>query len=568
MQIRKRLVLQVSVSMALIFALFVFQNGTCAQIQDASRSTQGQRQQSCGCPAGFTVAASGDVCERVESVFPVADANRPRVVRGDQGPEWAIGMGVVNPAASAPWSWGNGYAVHVLSSIVPQGATMMPVPVVNGVANFARPSSYDFLRSRVSNATPVSGGSPIAIKVQSWPAGWATNTAMKKVCVHVPATKEYLIHAGGADSWMIRPDGEAFAMGDSNAWLTNPAQNSRRSAVFIQKTLTAGKHVVDLVYNKYTPRNDGNPEGVWFEVLDNTVAELEAASQELHLRKIFSTGSMDPDDSWDAHHGDPVCPAGFTYDVCGIPRPCNRRETRACSAVLPTPVPSVSPAASASPAASPSATPKASPVPSVSPTPTPCSIQSFTVPSYATLVGGLKVPVSWTTNCKRVVLDIRSGSYALRQAGGAQGSWTFIAPGGVAPGAADSAVEVSLIATDGRTMVSETKSIPINDVPQPSSNQCAISSLTATPNPATASASLVKLEWNAPAGCVVYVQAWTPSTDGPVVRFIHKPLTYYYNPQDSVQVPVGVGTTFHIHATGGSGYYQVLNVRTLDVGYR
>jgi len=201
-----------------------------------------------------------------------------------------------------------------------------------------------------------------------------------------------------------------------------------------------------------------------------------------------------------------------------------------------------------------------------------CNINSFVVPTSTTIASGLSTTVSWSSNCKNVVLQANSGSSTKRYVGGASGTYTFFIPSqpGLIFSTKDKTVDITMIAGSDYDVVSQTKSVIISDVTSPTSNQCAFSSVTATPNPVPTGSSEVTLSWVAPTGCIVYVQAWAPTEGVPKVTSIFKPNTLSFNATDSVKTTISKSSSFYISAQAGSiigttSNTSVLSARTIDV---
>lgn len=194
-----------------------------------------------------------------------------------------------------------------------------------------------------------------------------------------------------------------------------------------------------------------------------------------------------------------------------------------------------------------------------------CTINSFTVPTSTTIASRLSVTFSWSSNCNNVVLQANSGSYTLRHVGGSSGTHTFTAPPETSFSIKDSSVDITLIAGNNDDTISQTRSVQVTDVTSPAPNQCVISSLTATPNPVLSVSNQTSLSWVAPAGCIVYVQSWTPSATGLTSGNIFKPGTYYFNATDSVTTTLSKSTTYYISAQAGADNKSVLSAKTIDV---
>jgi hypothetical protein len=198
-----------------------------------------------------------------------------------------------------------------------------------------------------------------------------------------------------------------------------------------------------------------------------------------------------------------------------------------------------------------------------------CAINSFTVPASTTLASGASVAVSWSSNCNNVMLEANSGSYTLRYEGGPSGTHTFTAGAGGSFSTKDNSIDITMIAGNASDTISQTKSVPIVDIASPASNQCQFSSLTATPNPLPTGSNQTTLSWVAPAGCIVYVESWTPSANGLSTAHIFKPGTYYFNATDSVNVTLSKSSTYYLSAQAGfqsaGSNTTVLSAKTIDV---
>ncbi|MES2930438.1 MAG: hypothetical protein V4665_01500 [Patescibacteria group bacterium] len=205
------------------------------------------------------------------------------------------------------------------------------------------------------------------------------------------------------------------------------------------------------------------------------------------------------------------------------------------------------------------------------PSSTACTINSFIVPTQ-TIASQLSATVSWSSDCSNVILEANSGSYTLRHAGNGTGRYTFSAPRGTTFSSADNTLDMTIIGgnnTVGAGTVSVTKSVPIINIANPASNQCDFLSLSGESVPFSQGME-AHLQWQAPAGCMVYVEAWRATPNGLESKSIFKPVTYYFNAADSVNVPlVEDSTTFYISAQAGSqnssGSRMVLSAKTIDV---
>lgn len=204
--------------------------------------------------------------------------------------------------------------------------------------------------------------------------------------------------------------------------------------------------------------------------------------------------------------------------------------------------------------------------------PVACSINtnSFTVPSTTTIASGLSTTVSWSTSvgCRGVVIETNTGGSQYRYEVPSSGTRTFTSSTSLT----DNTLDVTLIASDMTNIVSQTKTVQITDLPNPSADQCAFSSLFASPNPTTGTTTL---SWSAPSACnKVFITAWTPNNLGePTHSFVWNPSTWpgvgNFSNSGSFTLSLSKPTTYSFTAQSGgnsaSGNTMVLGTKTVDV---
>jgi len=203
------------------------------------------------------------------------------------------------------------------------------------------------------------------------------------------------------------------------------------------------------------------------------------------------------------------------------------------------------------------------------PPPVACSIDtnSFTVPTTTTVASGLSTTVSWSTSsgCRGVVIETKTGMTEMRYEVPSSGTRTFTS----STSDTDNTLDISLIASDLTTIVSQTKTVSIIGVANPSINQCTVNSFTASPNPTSGNTTL---SWSAPASCNnVAIIAWTPNAIGePTHAFVWPSSGAGAFPASgSFTLPLSKSSTYSLTAQVGggsaSGNNTVLGTKTIDV---
>lgn len=194
-----------------------------------------------------------------------------------------------------------------------------------------------------------------------------------------------------------------------------------------------------------------------------------------------------------------------------------------------------------------------------------CSIDSFTLPTtMSASASSIAMTGLSTSNCTKVWAEINSG-YSTRRYTELPNNGSYTFANSPATGTSDTSIDVTLFASNGTSIISQTKSIAVSPVTHTATNQCQFINVSATPNPST-SGQNVTLSWVAPTGCIVYLEKVTP--DGSF-KSLFKTGTYYYNPTDSaVDIASGPATYY---LTAQAGYYSgtdntsVLGAKTIDV---
>jgi hypothetical protein len=152
--------------------------------------------------------------------------------------------------------------------------------------------------------------SPARITIASDPQLWHTKT----VCIDIPREKTYTIFVGSDNRWNLKIDGVDYGMCTGDFCFVDGR--------FISQTLKSGKHLVEMKYYDY-----GGWGALWYEIYDQPIESVRAATRESDLSVLFSTKSL-VGQTWD--FSGEVCPEGYAYDVCAGDKKCTKLERSAC----------------------------------------------------------------------------------------------------------------------------------------------------------------------------------------------------------------------------------------------
>lgn len=143
---------------------------------------------------------------------------------------------------------------------------------------------------------------------------------------------------------------------------------------------------------------------------------------------------------------------------------------------------------------------------------TTCSIDAFVTPTSTTAASKLVVTTIWaTSNCTGAVLQVGVGAEQRRYSVPTTGSLKTVSR----PTDRDASMEITLIASNTRSITSHTNVLPITDIAVPDvTEQCEFFNVTALPPSVFPPVPTTMLNWDAPNGCAVGITAWRPNTTG------------------------------------------------------
>ncbi len=244
----------------------------------------------CKCPGGFTVNPGADGCGRELKADPTSTGTPELIEIGDtDGSYLSQRLYFANGDASTQWP----FALEPRSGAI--DATLHPLP--EAVTPMA-----PFWRNRVL--------APDRISIRSTPYIWHTKT----VCVDLPKEKLYTIFIGGDNNWNLKVDGVDYAKCTQEYCFVDGR--------FIAQTFKSGKHLVEMKYF-----DQGGFGALWYEIYDQPLDSVRAATQAADLKILFSTKTL-VGQRWD--YSGEICPPGYAYDVCANDHKCTKLEKAAC----------------------------------------------------------------------------------------------------------------------------------------------------------------------------------------------------------------------------------------------
>ncbi len=245
----------------------------------------------CRCPGGFTANPGQDGCTRESKVDPSGGSIGRMIELGDESSSYLSEIFYFTDAdATTDWP----IAFEPRTSTVDHSGRPLPETVV---------ASIPFWVDRVFGKDKIS--------IKSHPGLWHTKT----VCIDIQREKSYTIHIGGDNNWGLKIDGLEYGSCTRSYCFVNGR--------FISQTLKSGKHLVEMKYYNY-PQSSG---ALWYEIYDQPMAEVQAATKESDLSILFTTKSL-VGQYWD--FAGEICPPGYAYDVCAGDNKCTKLEKAAC----------------------------------------------------------------------------------------------------------------------------------------------------------------------------------------------------------------------------------------------
>lgn len=244
----------------------------------------------CRCPSGFTMNPGADGCTRELKVDPTGAGNGRMIEVGDSVASYLNSrLHFTNADASTDWPLSfEPYTGAKDRSGVALPETITPVT--------------PFWRDRVLATNRIS------IKSETYI--WHTKT----VCIDIQREKTYTIFIGADNLWNLKIDGLDYAKCEGSYCFVDGR--------FMSQTLKSGKHLVEMKY-----LDEGSYGALWYEVYDQSLDSVRAATKESDLSVLFSTRSL-IGQTWD--FGGEICPPGYAYDVCAGDKKCTKLEQSAC----------------------------------------------------------------------------------------------------------------------------------------------------------------------------------------------------------------------------------------------
>lgn len=248
----------------------------------------------CRCPEGFTQSPDDSRCTRETFAEPLRPSDPQPILIGDtDGSYLSWGMHLADVSRNTNWPLDAFRDARQPPFLI--DAAYNPIPL----ESFSNP----FWRERVLgwNRVSISGAR-------------AHVEYTKTFCVDIQAEKNYVVFVGSDNSWKLKLNGQLAAECRSDHCFVH--------GLFMNQAFPAGRTLVELKYQNY-----GGPGSTWFEVFDNSLAEIRDTQSANGLNIVYSTDRL-VGDLWD--YTGQICPDGFVYDICSSDKKCRKLETEAC----------------------------------------------------------------------------------------------------------------------------------------------------------------------------------------------------------------------------------------------